>query len=104
LNRVAEVCIQAIPEYEYLGPDQRLLLVLVNLEELAPERGDVILARAQRHFPTLPPMLVALANNGFKAYAHFHTHKFLALVQMLQPSWIEVDLYSEPVDETELPF
>jgi len=104
MTKVAEVYIHAIPEYEYIGPDQRLLLVLVDLADITPERGEAVLAKAQRHFPLLPPMLVALTGNGFKAYAHFHTHKFLALVQMLQIHWIEIDLDADPVDDTELPF
>lgn len=104
LTWVSEVYVHAIPEYKHLGPDQRLLLVLVEAADTIPDRGNAILMKAQRHFPLLPPMLVATTDNGFKAYAHFQTHKFLALVQMLEISWTEIDLDAAPVDDSELPF
>jgi hypothetical protein len=104
MTQVAEVLLQAIPEYEYIGPDIALLLVLVDVADAVPGPGDRIIKRAQIHFPHLPAMLVAVTDNGFKAYAHFQTHKFLALVQMTPIAWRNVDLDAQPIDESELPF
>ena len=100
--KVAEVVLEAVPEYEYVGPDVRLLLVLVDRNDAAAGAGDIILRKAQRHFPALPAMLVALTENGFTAYAHFQTHTFLVLAQMIPITWVEIDLDADP--DVELPF
>lgn len=102
MTKVAEVELEAIPEYEYVGPNVRLLLVLVEKEQAMPGPGDVILRKAQRHFPALPPMLVCVTENGFAAYAHFQTHTFLVLAQMIPITWAEIDLDADP--DIELPF
>lgn len=102
MRLVAEVELEAVPEYEYVGPNVRLLLVLVEKEDAVPGAGDAILHKAQRHYPALPPMLVAVTDNGFSAYAHFQTHTFLVLAQMIPITWVEVDLDADP--DVELPF
>lgn len=102
MTLVAEVELEAIPEYEYVGPNVRLLLILVEKEQATPGLGDVILRKAQRHFPALPGMLVAVTDNGFVAHAAFQTHTFLALAQMIKITWVEIDLDADP--DVELPF
>jgi hypothetical protein len=104
MNHVAEVVLEAIPEYEYIGADINLLLVLVDPSTAVAGAGDTVIQKAMRHFPASPAMLVAVTDNGFKAYAHFQTHKLLALVQMLQITWTAIDLDAAPAADNELPF
>jgi len=54
--------------------------------------GREVISRAQRFFPTLPIVLVALGENGFRSFAWFQTATLLALVQMEALTLREIDL------------
>lgn len=82
----------------------RIAVVLVDSTNMVPAAGDSIIARLQHHFPTLPIMLVSIENNGFRAHAAFQTGELLALLQLKQIPFEDIDLDVPPVRNSELPF
>ncbi len=80
-----------------------ILIALVDSVQLAPAAGDALMARIQPHFPTLPIMLVSVEDNGFRAHAAFRTGEILALLQLEQLAFVDLDL-DAPLPEQELPF
>jgi len=79
------------------------VVAVVDLEFLEPVAGNKLILRIQPYFPARPIMLVAVADNGFRSYAHFQTHVLLALLQLEYLQLSELDLSIAP-PEKELPF
>lgn len=83
----------------------QVAVFLVEPNEAVAGAGDRILDRIARHLPAVPAMLVAIDDNGFRAYAHFQTHTLLAYLQIPLITWGELDIWAEPPEvEEELPF
>ena len=83
--------------------DTRLAIILVDLKYIG-SAGDRIIELAQPFFPHVGIMLVAIDDNGFEARAYFHTATFLALLQLEEIDFVEIDLDTPPVPDEELPF
>ncbi|MFB9242592.1 hypothetical protein IV454_05105 [Massilia antarctica] len=81
-----------------------LAIVLVDSADTLPERGPALLARLQPYFPALPIMLVSIEDNGFRAFATFQTSELLALVQLENVNFVEVDVDAGPAETGTLPF
>jgi hypothetical protein len=58
-----------------------LLIAIVETESVGPA-GDLILKKLNAFYPHLPAMLISVSDNGFSAYAHFETHRLLAMIQL----------------------
>ncbi len=80
-----------------------LLIALVDEEHFGPP-GDEILKKLSLFYPELAGMLVCVVGNGFKAYAHFQTARFLALLQLEALDLVEIDLNKPPQKDEEPPF
>ncbi len=80
-----------------------LLVALVDSSSICPSVGDSLLKRIQPHYPTLPIMLVSIEDNGFKAYAAFQTGEILALLQLEELAFRDLDV-DQPLPDQELPF
>lgn len=80
-----------------------LLVVLVESEVLRAGEGDRVIDQLRQHFRSLPIMLVAIEDNGYRAYAHFQTAALLAMLQLEKIQFREIDLTAALPDQ-ELPF
>lgn len=80
-----------------------ILLAIVPSEFTLPEAGPSMISRIARHRPTLPIMLISIEENGPRAFAYFHTHVLLALLQLETLTLVDLDLAGE-ISEPELPF
>ena len=67
--------------------------------------AEPVLKKVAEHFPFLPVMLVSIQPNGFRAYAPFQTGELLALLQLEQLRFREIDIsLPAPEDDEPLPF
>ncbi len=80
-----------------------LLVALVESAFTLPAAGDALMKRIQPHLPTMPIMLVSIEANGFRAHAAFRTGEILALLQLEQLAFTELDL-DKPLPEAAAPF
>lgn len=82
---------------------RKTLMAIVLVDDLpTPETAEEIDYRLRPFFPTCPCMFVAICDNGFAAYAPFQTHTLLALIQLDELAFHEIDLNAPP--EVALPF
>ena len=82
-----------------------IIIAIVDPEFMDSHAGNKLIARIQPYFPLWGIMLVAVVANGFRAYAHFQTHRLLALIQLEYLDLSELDLSLPPPEiESELPF
>lgn len=91
-----------VAQYEFSGPF--ILVVLVASEFTLQDAGKQMIARIEPYYPTLAIMLVSIEHNGFRAFSFFQSHKILALLQLDNLSFTELDLTVPPIDTSELPF
>lgn len=68
-----------------------MLIVLVEAQLIGPA-GDRVISRLVPFHPTKPAMLVCVGSHGFTAYAHFQTARLLAMLQLEQLYFKEIDL------------
>lgn len=84
---------------------RRTRIAIVLVEVLPPPAGaDALLLRLTPFFPTLPIMLVAIANNGFAAYSTFQSHELLSLLQLERLTFVDLDPEHPPTHEIAPPF
>jgi hypothetical protein len=82
-----------------------IMVVIVDSALTVSPAGDQLLKRIQPYFPTHPIMLASIEQNGYRAHAPFQTHRLLALIQLEQLRFREIDLSIPPPDNDEpLPF
>ena len=80
-----------------------VLVALVDSAFTLPAACDALMARIQPHHPTMPILLVSIEDNGFRAHAAFRTGEILALLQLEQLAFTDLDL-DKPLPEKQLPF
>ncbi|KQQ87225.1 hypothetical protein [Massilia sp. Leaf139] len=68
------------------------------------DAAEPVLKKVAEHYPALPVMLVSIEPNGFRAYAPFQTGELLALLQLEQLHFEEIDISLPPEDDAPLPF
>jgi hypothetical protein len=81
-----------------------MAVALVASEFTVQAAGQLLIQRIEKYYPGQAVMLVSVEKNGFRAYAYFQTHEFLALMQLDVMAFDEIDLTVPPVDDSELPF
>lgn len=82
-----------------------IVLVLVDSRFTRKLAGDVMLSRLAPYFPRHPIMLVSIEENGFRAHSTFQTSRLLALLQLENITFTEIDIGLPPVRrETAAPF
>jgi hypothetical protein len=81
-----------------------MAVALVSSEFTAHAAGQPLIQRIEKHFPGQVIMLVSVEKNGFRAFAYFQTHEFLALIQLDTLAFEEIDLSVVPVDHSDIPF
>lgn len=81
-----------------------MAVALVPSEFTVQAAGELLIQRIQKYYPCQAVMLVSVEKNGFRSFAYFQTHEFLALLQLDILVFNHIDLAVPPVDESELPF
>lgn len=81
-----------------------IAVALVDSEFTVQSAGQLLIKRIEKYYPSQAVMLVSVEDNGFRAYAYFQTHEFLALMQLDVIAFEEIDLSVPPAHESELPF
>lgn len=82
-----------------------ILVAIVESRFTVKGAAEPLLKKVAEHFPTLPVMLVSIEANGFRAYAPFQTAELLALLQLEQLRFREIDVsLPAPEDDAPLPF
>jgi hypothetical protein len=81
-----------------------MAVALVASEFTVQTAGQLLIQRIEKYYRGQAVMLVSVEKNGFRAYAYFQTHEFLALMQLDVMAFDELDLTVPPVDDSELPF
>lgn len=81
-----------------------IAVAIVDSEHTLEIAGKAMINRIGKYFPAQAVMLVSVEANGFRAFAYFQTHQYLALMQLEILTFDEVDLSVPPVDDSELPF
>lgn len=81
-----------------------MVVALVDTEFTVQAAGQLLVRRIEKYFLAQAVMLVSVEEHGFKAFAYFQTHEFLALIQLDVLTFDEIDLDVPPADDSELPF
>lgn len=82
-----------------------IIVALVGSNFTDSASGLVMLLTVQKYFPQNAIMLVSIQDNGFRAYATFLTSELLALLQLEELVYADLDLAVAPVaPEEEMPF
>lgn len=81
-----------------------MAVALVASEFTAQSAGQVLIQRIEKYYPGQAVMLISVEHNGFRAFAYFQTHEFLALIQLDVLAFDEIDMSVPPVDNSGLPF
>lgn len=73
-----------------------IVLVLVESRFTRKADGDAMLKRLAPYFPRHPIMLVSIEANGFRAHSTFQTSTLLALLQLENITFREIDIGRPP--------
>lgn len=90
-----------VAHYELSG--SFILMALVESNFTLPGNGNKLIGEIEKHHPAQGIMLISIETNGFRAYSFFESHRILALMQLDNLTFSELDL-ARPSPEPELPF
>ena len=80
-----------------------IAIILVDSANTAPQAGAAMLRQVERHIRVKPIMLLSIEENGYRAYATFQTAVLLALLQLEQVTFADLDL-TAAIPDLALPF
>jgi hypothetical protein len=90
---------------EFAPHGSPIVVAIVDSAYTVKGAAEPVLRKVAEHFPALPIMLVSIEANGFRAYAPFQTGELLALLQLEQLRFREIDIsLPAPKDDAPLPF
>ena len=82
-----------------------IIVAIVESRWTLKGAAEPVLKKVAAHFPSRPVMLVSIEPNGFRAYAHFQTAQLLALLQLEELAFEEIDIsLPAPENDAPLPF
>lgn len=90
---------------EFAPHGSPIAVAIVDSAYTVKDAAEPVLKKVAEHFPARPIMLVSIETNGFRAYAPFQTGELLALLQLEQLRFREIDIsLPAPEDDAPLPF
>ncbi|MFC5480452.1 hypothetical protein [Massilia suwonensis] len=90
---------------EFAPHGSPIAVAIVDTAYTVKGAAEPVLKKVAEYFPALPVMLVSIEANGFRAYAPFQTGELLALLQLEQLHFQEIDIsLPAPGKDDPLPF
>jgi len=87
---------------EFAPHGSPIVVAIVDSRFTLKGAAEPVLKKVAARFPSRPVMLVSIEPNGFRAYAPFQTGELLALLQLEELAFEEIDI-SLPAPEGDMP-
>ena len=87
---------------EFAPHGSPIVVAIVESRFTVKGAAEPVLKKVAEHVPFRPIMLVSIEPNGFRAYAPFQTGELLALLQLEELAFKEIDI-SLPAPESDAP-